>query len=116
MSTQMGVVRIFDALNVVKSTAATSAAVDIGKAQALALHILTLTGANPDFTYTYKLSNAQDGTYVTPASPVTIGANITTVDVLDFAPEAAGWIKIIATNNNAANDVVLTAQIAVQED
>lgn len=115
MSVQMGAVRIFDALSIAKSTAATSAAVDIGKAQALALHVITLTGANPDFTYTYSLSNAQDGTYTTPASPVTIGANISTVDVLDFAPEAAGWIKIIATNNNAVNAVVLTAQLAVQE-
>jgi len=112
---RMETTRIFDALSIAKSTAATSEAIDIGKSNAMALCVLVLTGTNPDFTFTYKLSNSADGTYTTPTSPATIGANITAVDVLDFAPEAAGFIKIIATSNNAVNAVTLTAQLAVQE-
>lgn len=97
------------------SGAVTSAAIDIGKASALALHITALSGTAPDVTFTYSLSNNQDGTFVVPLSPVTIKANAAAADVCDFAPEAAEFIKIIATNNNGANAATLTAQLAIQE-
>ena len=112
---QMGTTQIFDALSIAKSATVTSAAIDIGKASAVALRVVALTGANPDFTFIYSLSNSREGTYTIPVAPATIGANIQAVDVLDFAPEAAGFIKIIALNNNAVNAVTLTAQLAVQE-
>jgi Na+-transporting methylmalonyl-CoA/oxaloacetate decarboxylase beta subunit len=53
-------------------------------------------------------------TFVTPVASVTIGTTIAAVDVLDFAPEAAGAIKIIATNNGTGA-VVLTSTLVVQE-
>jgi hypothetical protein len=115
VSTQMGVFQLWTAESIAKSTAVTSAAIDIGKANALALHVTALTGTTPDVTFTYSLSNSREGTFVTPLSPATIKANAGAADVHDFAPEAAGFIKIIATNNSATNAAVLTAQLAVQE-
>lgn len=93
----------------------TSDAVNIEKASALAIHLNALSGTGPDITFTYSLSTSQNGTFVEPASPVTIGANIGAVDVLDFAPEAASWIKIIITNNNGAQTVTPTVVLAIQE-
>jgi len=115
MSTQMGAIQLWTAEAVGTSSAVTSDAVDIGKANALALHLTAITGTTPDVTFTYSLSNSRAGTYTTPVSPVTIKANAAAADVLDFAPEAAGFIKIIATNNSAANIATITAQLAVQE-
>lgn len=94
----------------------TSDAVNIEKASALAVHLPALTGTGPDISFTYSLSTSKNGTFIEPASPVTIGANISAVDVLDFAPEAASWIKIIVTNNNGAQTVTPTVVLAVQED
>ena len=94
---------------------ATSAAVDIGKASAMALHLTAITGTTPDVTFTYSLSSSREGTFTVPVSPVTIKANAAAADVLAFAPEAANFIKLIATNNSGANIATITAQLAVQE-
>lgn len=91
----------------------TSDPVDISKLSAAAIHVTALTGTLPDVTFTYTLSNSREGTYV--AGDVTIGANVAAAGIFDFAPEAAHFIKIIATNNSGANIATLTAQIAVQE-
>ena len=115
MAVTMGATQLWTAEVIAASGSATSDAIDIGKASALALHITALTGTLPDITFTYSLSNSRAGTYVTPSAPVTIGANIGAADVLDFAPEAAQFIKITATNNSVANAATLTAQLAVQE-
>ena len=79
----------------------------------MALHVTALTGTTPDVTFTYSLSNSRAGTYTIPTSPATIKANAAAADVHDFTPEAAGWIKIIATNNSGANIATLTAQLEV---
>jgi len=114
MSTHMLAVQLWTAQAITTGADVTSAAVDIGKANAMALHLTALAGTTPDITFTYSLSSSRDGTYTTPAAPVTIGANIAAVDVLDFAPEAAAFIKITATNNNGGT-ATLSAQLAVQE-
>jgi hypothetical protein len=107
--------QLWTAQSIGASGAATSAAIEIGCGDAFALHVTALTGTSPDVTFTYSLSNSKEGTFVTPLSPATIKANAGAADVHDFAPEAASWIKIIATNNNASNAAVLTAQLAIRE-
>jgi len=90
----------------------TSAAVNIEKAGALAVHTQSLVGAGADITYTYSVSTSTDGVFV--PGEATIKANRTAIGVDDFAPEAASWIKLIITNNVAA---VVTPKVvlAVQE-
>lgn len=105
---------LWDAVSIPQSGSSTSEPVEMGKADALALHLTAITGTNPSVTFTYSLS-ADGVTYVVPQSPVTIGATKAAADVMDFAPECANWIKIIATNNNAGAAVVITANLAVQE-
>jgi len=105
---------LFSAKEIAASGNAVSDPVEMSKASALAVHLTAITGTSPDVTFTYSLSC--DGvTFVTPVSPVTIKANAQAADVLDFAPEAAKWIKITCTNNNASNAVTVTARLAVQE-
>jgi hypothetical protein len=111
----MGVYQLWTTEAIGTSSSVTSAAIDIEKASALALHVTALTGTTPDVTFTYQLSNSRTGTYTTPSSPVTIGVNIGAADVLDFAPEAAAYIQIVANNNSGANVATLTAQLAIQE-
>lgn len=96
------------------SGAATSEPVDISKANALAVHHNETAGTGT-ITYTYSLSTSKNGTYLTPASPATIGAAITADDVLDFAPEAASWIKITATEAGGAAAVTFTSTLVIQE-
>jgi len=109
----MGAYQLWTAQTLATGTGYTSAAVEITDAVRCALHVTALTGTTPDVTFTYSLSNSQDGTFVTPLTPVTIKASAGAADVHDFVPEASGWIKIIATNNSGANAAVLTAQLAV---
>ena len=113
----MATTQLWSATSVAKSAAVTSAAVDVSKAIRASLNILVLTGVNPDFTYTYSLSNSREGTYVEPTTLATgtDWEDLTAVDILDFVPEASRFIKIIATSNNAVNAVALTAQLSVQE-
>ena len=115
MATTLGVWEIFSSETIAFGASATSEPVDMSAASALALHVTAIAGTLPDVTFTYSLSNSREGTYVTPNSPVTIGANVANDDVLDFAPELARFIKITATNNSGANAVTLTASLAVQE-
>ena len=117
MATTLGVWQLFDGESIAFGASATSAGVEMGTASALALHLTAITGTLPDVTFTYQLSNSKDGagTYVVPQSPATIGANLAAVDVMDFAPELARYIQIIATNNSGANAAVITAQLAIQE-
>jgi hypothetical protein len=111
----MKTVKILDDEEIVASGTFTSAAIDISRNNALALHVQTITGTSPDVTFTYSLSTSEDGTYVTPNSPATVGANVENDDVLDFSPEAARYMKITATNNNGVNEVTLTCVLAIQE-
>ena len=92
----------------------TSSAVDIQGADALALYVSAITGTTPSITFTYEVAPTLSGTYQKPIAGVTIGTAIAAADVLDFAPEAAGGIKIVATNNGTGA-VVLTATLVVQE-
>lgn len=94
--------------------AVTSDAIAIGKANALSI-IHNETAGTGTITYTYSLSPSKDGTYITPASPVTIGADITADDVLDFAPEAAAWIKITATESGGTQAITFTDYLMIQE-
>ena len=96
------------------SGTATSEAIDISKANALSIHHNETAGTGT-ITYTYSLSTSQDGTYITPTSPVTIGADVTADDVLDFAPEAASWIKITATESGGSAAVTIISTLCVQE-
>lgn len=107
--------KIFDATEIGESASATSEAVQMAPAGGLALHLTEITGTSPSVTFTYSLGISADGPWTVPQSPVTIGATKAAVDVMDFAPECAGWIKIIATNNNGVNHVTITAYLAVQE-
>ena len=115
MATTLGVWEIIPNKTILATAAYTCEPVEMGTATALALHVTAVAGTLPDVTFTYSLSNTKDGTYVVPNSPVTIGANLANDDVLDFAPELARYIKIIATNNNATQPVTLTASLAIQE-
>lgn len=96
------------------STSYDSEPVEMARAEALALHLTAITGTGPTVTFTYKLS-CDGTTYTTPQSPATIGATKSAADVMDFAPEAANWIIITATNNNAGQTATITARLAVQE-
>lgn len=115
MATTLGVWEVIPNRTILASGTYTSDPVELSAASALALHVTAISGAAPSVTFTYSLSNSYAGTYVTPTAPVTIGANIAAVDVLDFAPELARYIKITATNNNGAAPVTLTAALAIQE-
>lgn len=107
-------VRIFDGQVLTASATATSEPIEIGKANALAIHHNETSGTGT-VTYTYALSPKKEGVYITPASPVTIGAGITADDVLDFAPEAAGWIKITATEAGGTQSITFTSVLMIQE-
>lgn len=108
-------VKLWETEAVGSSAVSTSNAVSLDAANALALHLTSITGDTPSVTFTYMLS-ADGVTYVTPQSPATIGATKAAVDVMDFAPECARFIKIVATNNNASNDVTFSAFLAIQEN
>ena len=88
------------------------------EAVTMAIHQLAnVTAGVADITYTYELaiSNDANAVWITPTSPVTIGTvTPATVDVLDFSPEAAKFIRITATNNDAAA-CTLTAALVIQE-
>lgn len=116
MPRHMGVYKVFTAQAVGTSATVTSSAFPIDKLTAIALHLTDISGTTPDVTFTYSLCNTENGTFVVPASPSTIGANKAAADVMDFSPEAAKFIKIRATNNSGANIATITAELAVQID
>lgn len=114
MATGMGVTQLWTAQAITTGASVTSDAVDISKAETMALHLTAISGTTPDVTFTYSLSSSRAGTFTTPATPVTIKVSAAAVDVLDFTPEAAAFIKITATNNNGGT-ATLSAQLAVKE-
>jgi len=91
----------------------TSAAIDIEKASACAIHLQAISGTAPDVGFTYTVSSSRDGVYV--PGEVTISASRSAISVSDFAPEPASFIKIIVTNNNGANTVTPTVVLAIQD-
>ena len=111
---QFRAVQIFSGEVLAASGAATSASVEIGKANAISIHHNETSGTGT-VAYTYALSNKSDGTFITPVSAVTIGTGITADDILDFAPEAAAWIQITATEDGAANSITFSAELSIQE-
>ena len=111
----MGTHKLFDNVTIAASGSSTSVSVYMGNATAMALHLRAIAATAPDVTFTYDLSTNKDTDFTTPSSPVTIGVNLAAVDVLDFSPEAAKFIRIIATNNNGVNAVTLTGILAIQE-
>lgn len=99
------------------SSALTATACNIESSNALALYLTAISGTTPSVTFTYSLCATSDfanGPYIVPTSPTTIGAAVATTDVMGFAPEASGAIKIIATNNGTGT-VVMTAYLVSQE-
>ena len=117
MSYTMNAAKIFDAVLVANTGGtATSAAIRMDEAMTMSLHTqIATTGGTINVTYTYELSTSNDATavWITPSAPVTIGT-AAALDVLDFAPEAAKFIRITATNNDGS-DVTLTTVLCVQE-
>ncbi len=107
---------LWSAQSIAGSSALTATATPIFSTDALALYLTAISGTSPDVTFTYSLCPGMDPsvTFVTPQSPVTIGANKAAVDVMDFAPEASGFIKIIATNNGTGT-VIFSAYLVSQE-
>jgi hypothetical protein len=109
--------RIFDALVVANGSPATSAAVRMDNAVTMAIQQLSATTAGSvNVAYTYQVSSSNDAnaTWITPSAPVTIGTAAVSADVFDFSPEAAKFIRIIATNGDAA-DVTITTNLLMQE-
>lgn len=108
--------QLWSAVSLAGSSAITATACDISSSDALALYLTSITGTTPSVTFTYSLSPGSDPTqaFITPQSPVTIGATKAAVDVMDFAPEAGNFIKIIATNNGTGT-VVMSAYLVSQE-
>lgn len=107
--------QVFNGVVIAASSVATSEPVNMQSADALALHLTAISGTSPSVTFTYSLGIAEAGPYTTPQSPATIGATKAAVDVMDFAPEAAAYIKIIATNVNGTNAATITSYLVVQE-
>lgn len=107
---------LWNAFSLAGSSAATATAIDISSSDALAVYLTSITGTTPSVTFTYSLCPGTDptSTFITPQSPVTIGAAKAAVDVMDFAPEASGYIKIIATNNGTGA-VIMSAYLVSQE-
>lgn len=108
--------QLWGAQSLAGSSALTATAIDISSSDALAVYLTSITGTTPSVTFTYSLCPTNDptSTFITPQSPVTIGAAKAAVDVMDFAPEAGAYIKIIATNNGTGT-VVMTAYLVSQE-
>jgi hypothetical protein len=115
MARKVAVTKIWDTQTVTTAAAVTSSAVEIQEAEAMSLHLTAISGTTPSISFTYSLSpSLHSGVWTTPQSGVTIGTAKAAVDVMDFAPEAAGAIKIIATNIGTG-PVVLTSYLVVQE-
>lgn len=95
-------------------SALTATAVGCQEADAFAVYLTSVTGTTPKVTFTYSIAPTLSGTFVTPQSPATIGADKAAADVMDFAPEAAGAIKIIATNSGTGT-IVFSSTLVIQE-
>jgi CTP:molybdopterin cytidylyltransferase MocA len=107
--------RIFDAEVLAGAGgSATSAAIRMDNAETMSIHTqVATTGGSVNVAYTYELSSSNDANAVWTTGDVPI-ATATALDVADFAPEASKFIRIIATNGDAA-PVTLTAVLNMQE-
>jgi hypothetical protein len=114
MARKIAATKIWDTVTVTTAAAQTSAAVDIQEADSMALHLTAISGTTPLINFTYSLAPTLNGPFTTPQAGVTVGTAKAAVDVMDFAPECAGAIKIIATNAGTG-PVVLTSYLVVQE-
>lgn len=115
MARKISAVKIWDSVTVTTAGPVTSAAVDMSAADAMALHLTAISGTSPLIDFTYSLAPSfQSNVYTIPQAGVTVGTAKAAVDVMDFAPEAAGGIKIIATNAGTG-PVVLTSYLVIQE-
>lgn len=115
MARKIVATKVWDTVTVTTGTVQTSAAIDIQSADSMALHLTAISGTSPVINFTYSLGlNVNSDVWTTPQAGVTIGTAKAAVDVMDFAPEAAGAIKIIATNAGTG-PVVLTSYLVVQE-
>ena len=112
----MSAYQIFNAEVIAPSGVATSAAINIGRSTAIAIHITALGGVSPDIDFSYSLSTNQDGPFIVPVvSPASFPQTVGAPDVFDVSPEAAGWMKVIATEAGGANTATLTAVLAIQD-
>ena len=114
MSRRTSAIKIWDAVTLAASSSTTSAAVDIQCAEAFALHVTAITGTSPAVALTYSVAPALNGPYTIPQTPSGLGVSLSAADVLAMEPEAAGAIKIIATNNGTG-PVILTGYTVVIE-
>lgn len=113
MATVMRSTKFLDAVTLSAGASNTSNPIPLDNANGFAVHLTSVAGTAPNVSFTYSVS-ADGTTYVTPSVPVTIGTGLSAADVLDFAPEASKWMKIITTNNSG-NSVTLSAFLCVQE-
>lgn len=115
MATTMYAGRIFDAEVIVGGGAGTAVAPAIRMDNVSSMSIQTQvadTAGGIDITYTYELSSNIDGPW--SVGTVTI-ADHTALSITDFVPEAAKYIRVTVTNNDAAA-VTLTSVLNMQEE
>ena len=115
MARKIAVRQLWTAQSLGASSVATSAAVGVQEADALAVYLTAITGTTPKVTLTYSLAPTLDyGTFFVPQGATAIGTDKAATDVMAFTPAAAGAIKIIATNSGTGT-IVFSAALAVQE-
>ena len=104
--------RIFSTTALASAAVSTTSAIPIDYMDAtdgVAVHVATCSVSSIQISY--SLCNTEAGTYVEPVSPVTI-ASASSADVINFVPEPAKWMKIIATNISS-DAAILTADVVV---
>ena len=112
MSRTMYAGRMFDALVVENGTPQTSLAIRMDSAEAMSIQTQVATTAGSiNIVYTYEVSSSQDGPFIPGNTTI---PTQTALDIIGFSPEASKWIRLIATNGDAA-DVTLTAVLNIQE-
>ena len=100
MTNTMYAGRVFDAVAIANAASATSAAVRMDETIAMSIHTqVAATAGGINVTYTYELSSNSGGPWI--AGSTSIAAH-TTLDITGFSPEASKWIRMIATNGDAA--------------
>ena len=114
MARKVNATTLWTAQSLGASSVATSVAIGCQEADAFAVYLTSITGTTPKVTFTYSVAPTLSGTFVTPQTPAAIGTDKAAADVLDFAPEAAGAIKIIATNTGTGT-IVFSSTLVIQE-
>ena len=105
-------IKVFDAESVVASGTAESDAIDSRHLDGVCSVQYEITG---DGTLTLEYLLSLDGVnYITPSGATEIGTSLTKLsgtagkDVLEFTPEAARYMKILATETGTADTAILT--------